>query len=61
MAKLDPQALSAAELAKLLTAAGERKVTAAEIKAQLKIGAPSNKGGTFNLIHFAAWLASRVP
>ena len=45
------------QLARLLSAAGKRRITAAEIAADLDAGAPVNPDGTVNLVHYAAWLA----
>lgn len=56
-----PSALSPDQLAELLSKAGNRKIAAAEIKAHVAAGAPTNGDGTIHLLHFAAWLAARVP
>ena len=50
-------ALTAAQAARILAAAGQRRITEAMIKADLGAGAPTNADGTINLIHYAAWLA----
>lgn len=50
-------ALTAAQAARILAAAGQRRITEAMIKADLEAGAPTNADGTINLIHYAAWLA----
>lgn len=55
------QALSAAELARLLTQAGGGHVSAADIARDVEAGAPTNPDGTLHLVRYAAWLASQVP
>lgn len=55
----DPTRLRPADLAKLLSATGVAKVTAAAIKRDLAAGAPQNADGTINLLHFSAWLAQK--
>lgn len=54
-------ALSIDQLAELLTKGGGRKITAEEIRGHVAAGAPSNGDGTIHLVHFAAWLAARIP
>jgi hypothetical protein len=53
----DPAALSPEELARLLTAAGGRPVTAEMIAEDHADGAPANADGTISLVNYAAWLA----
>jgi len=50
-------ALTPAQAAKILAAAGQRRITEAMVKADLAAGAPANADGTINLVHYAAWLA----
>ena len=50
-------ALTPAQAARLLAAAGQRGITEAMVKADIEAGAPTNADGTVNLIHYAAWLA----
>ncbi|QOJ04319.1 MAG: hypothetical protein HRU71_12845 [Planctomycetia bacterium] len=54
--RLNPSALSIADAARLLTAAGGQLVTAEMIQSDVDAGAPANADGTINLIHYAAWL-----
>lgn len=54
---IDPKKLTAAELAQVLTKAGDRKVTAAQIRSDIKMGAPVRSDKRINLVHYAAWLA----
>lgn len=53
---LNPAALSVADLARVLTRAGGRPVSAAMIEEDLDAGAPTNPDGTVNLVHYTAWL-----
>ena len=53
---LNPGAMSVAEVAKLLSAGGGKKITAEEIQADIDAGAPTNPNGTINLVHYTAWL-----
>lgn len=55
-AKVNPASLSIEELARLLSAAGGRKITPEEIQADLDAGAPTLPGNKINLIWYAAWL-----
>ena len=49
-------ALNAEQLAKVLSAAGGRRITEEMIRADMDAGAPVNPDGTVNLIHYTAWL-----
>ena len=61
MAKtLNPAALTVADAARILTAAGGEAVTAEMIQADIEAGAPTNADGTINLVHYTAWLAREV-
>ena len=57
---LNPAALSVADAAKLLSAAGGQAVTVEMIEADLAAGAPTNGDGTINLMHYAAWLLKEM-
>lgn len=57
---LNPQALRLDELAKILSALGPKPVTAEMLQADIDDGAPTNRDGTVNLIHYASWLAREV-
>jgi len=50
-------ALTPAQAAKILAAAGSRRITEAMVRADIEAGAPTNANGTVNLVHYAAWLA----
>jgi hypothetical protein len=53
-------ALTPAQAAKILAAAGSRRITEAMVQADIDAGAPANADGTVNLVHYAAWLAREV-
>ena len=53
-------ALSPSQMARILGAAGQRRITEAMVKADLEAGAPANADGTLNLVHYAAWLAKQA-
>jgi len=53
-------ALTPAQVAKNLTAAGNRRITEAMVRADIDAGAPTNGDGTINLVHFAAWLVKEM-
>ena len=53
-------ALTPAQAARILAAAGQRRITEAMVKADVDAGAPTNADGTLNLIHYAAWMARQV-
>jgi hypothetical protein len=50
-------ALTPTQAAKILAAAGSRRITEAMVRADIEAGAPTNADGTVNLVHYAAWLA----
>ena len=50
-------ALTPEQAARILAAAGQRRITEAMVKADLEAGAPTNADGTINLVNYAAWLA----
>ena len=50
-------ALTPAQAAKILAAAGNRRITEAMVRADIEAGAPTNADGTLNLVHYTAWLA----
>ena len=57
---LDPNALTLANAARLLTKVGGHPVTVAMLEADLAAGAPTNSDGTLNLVHYAAWLVREL-
>jgi len=58
--RLDPSALSASDLAALLTRAAGVRIEAQDIEADIDAGAPTNADGTINLVHYAAWLVREM-
>ena len=59
-AGLNPNALTLANAARLLTKAGGQPVTVEMLEADLAAGAPVNVDGTINLVHYAAWLVREM-
>ena len=53
-------ALTPAQAAKILAAAGSRRITEAMVRADIDAGAPANTDGTVNLVHYAAWLVRQA-
>jgi len=58
-ATLNPSALSLADAAKVLSAAGGRRVTVEMLREDVAAGAPTNADGTISLVHYAAWLNAK--
>jgi len=54
-------ALTVAQAAKVLSAAGGRRITEDMLRADIDDGAPANADGTLNLVHYTAWLVREVP
>jgi len=57
---LNPQALSVGNLARILTASGRQPVSVEMIRADIDGGAPLNRDGTMDLVHYAAWLVKEM-
>ena len=57
---LNPQALSAEDVARILTASGWKPVTVDMIRDDIDDGAPVNADGTINLVVYAAWLVREL-
>ena len=53
-------ALTPAQAAKILAAAGNRRITEAMVQADIDAGAPVNPDGTVNLVHYTAWLVREI-
>ena len=53
-------ALTPAQAARILSAAGRRRLDEAQIAADIDSGARANADGTINLMHYAAWLTRQV-
>ena len=60
MSRLNPAALPVADAARVLTRLGGKPVTEAMLRADIDAGAPTNAGGTLNLVHYAAWLVKEM-
>ena len=56
----NPSSLSVEEMARLLSAGGQKKVSPEDIYADVEAGAPIGRDGKMNLVHYAAWLAQQV-
>lgn len=54
--KVNPHSLSIEDVSRLLSAAGGKKITPEEIKADVEAGAPVGRDGRMNLVHYTAWL-----
>ena len=57
---MSPTAIAVADAARLLSAAGGHSVTPEQIQADIDVGAPTNRDGTINLVHYAAWLMKEM-
>jgi hypothetical protein len=57
---LNPQALSAEDVARVLTASGWKPVTPEMVRDDIEDGAPTNPDGTINLVSYAAWLLKEL-
>jgi hypothetical protein len=57
---LNPNALSVANAARLLSKVSGERVTEEMIQADLTAGAPTNCDGSINLVHYAAWLVKEM-
>ena len=53
-------ALTVAQAAKVLSATGGRRISEAELCADIDAGAPVNSDGTLNLVHYTAWLVKET-
>ena len=49
-------ALTIDQTAKILSAAGARRITEEMIAVDVEAGAPTNPDGTVNLVHYTSWL-----
>jgi len=52
--------LTIGQTAKVLSAAGGRRITEEMLRADIDAGAPVNQDGSINLIHYAAWLVREI-
>ena len=58
--RVDPMRLTVEQAAKLLSAASRKQLPAEQIEADMTSGAPRNRDGTINLVHYAAWLVQEM-
>ncbi|HEY1067808.1 MAG TPA: hypothetical protein VGE52_16920 [Pirellulales bacterium] len=57
---INPQALPLPDAARLLAKVGGRPVSEELIRADVAAGAPTNRDGTINVVHYAAWLVKEM-
>ena len=53
-------ALTVAQAAKVLSAAGGRPITEDMLRVDIDAGAPVNSNGTINLVHYTAWIVKEL-
>ena len=53
-------ALTADQIAKILSSAGGRRISEEMIRADIDAGAPTNPDGTVNLVNYTAWLVNEM-
>jgi len=58
---MNPVALSLADAARILSAAGSQRMTIEMLQEDIAAGAPTNADGSINLLHYAAWLNMKEP
>jgi len=59
-AKVNPLSLSVEEAARMLSAAGQKRVTPEQVQADVDAGAPVGRDGRINLVNYTAWLIREV-
>lgn len=57
---ISPQSLRLEDVAKIMSGLGPKRVTVEMLLADIDDGAPVNRDGTLNLIHYASWLAKEL-
>ena len=57
---INPKALTAEQLAAMLSAVSEEPITEEMIRRHIDTGAPASPDGTINLVDYAAWLNADV-
>ena len=55
--QVKPTAMSVSDAARVLSRLSGLVITVEMLEADIRSGAPTNRDGTLNLIHYAAWLA----
>ncbi len=58
--RLNPAAMSPADVARVLTRVGGSPVTEDMLRADINAGAPTNADGSINLVQYAAWLVQQM-
>lgn len=58
--RLNPAAMSSADVARVLTRLGGSPVTEDMLRADIDAGAPTNADGSINLVQYAAWLVQQM-
>ncbi len=58
--RLNPAAMSSADVARVLARLGGSPVTEDMLRADIDAGAPTNADGSINLVHYAAWLVQQM-
>ncbi len=59
-ARLNPSAMPVLDAARVLSRLGGQAVTEQMLRADIDAGAPTNRDGTLNLVHYAAWLVKEM-
>jgi hypothetical protein len=57
---LNPTALSVSDAARLLAKLGGYPITEEMLHHDVLAGAPTNRDGTLNLVHYASWLIKEM-
>ena len=57
---LNPTALSVSDAARLLTKLGGYPISESMVQNDVLAGAPTNRDGTLNLVHYASWLIKEM-
>ncbi len=58
--KLNPNAISVGDLAKLLSRVGGTEIAPEVIEQDIEEGMPTNPDGTVSVVHYAAWLVQEM-
>ena len=58
--KLNPNAMSVNDLAKLLSRVGGTDIAPEVIEQDIEEGMPTNTDGTVSVVHYAAWLVQEM-
>ncbi len=59
-AKIDPSALQPQDVARIMSAASGRAITAVMVQDAVDAGAPATADGRINLVQFMAWLEKEM-